>query len=43
MLYEVITLYLRLSALFALLLGALTITLSLRRYNAAQHARAALV
>ncbi|NVK44374.1 MAG: hypothetical protein HWE39_24345 [Oceanospirillaceae bacterium] len=36
-------LYLRLSALFALLLGALTITLSLRRYNAAQHARAALL
>ncbi len=36
-------LYLRLSALFALLLGALTITLSLRRYNAAQHTRAALL
>nr|WP_067290954.1 FtsX-like permease family protein [Marinobacterium profundum] len=36
-------LYLRLSALFALLLGALTITLSLRRYNAAQHSRAALL
>jgi putative ABC transport system permease protein len=35
--------YLRLSALFALLLGALTITLSLRRYNAAQHTRAALL
>ncbi|MFC6670855.1 ABC transporter permease [Marinobacterium aestuariivivens] len=36
-------LYLRLSGLFALLLGALTITLSLRRYNAAQHSRAALL
>lgn len=36
-------LYLRLSALFALLLGALTITLSLRRYTAAQHSRAALL
>jgi putative ABC transport system permease protein len=36
-------LYLRLSALFALLLGALTISLSLRRYNAAQHSRAALL
>jgi len=35
--------FLQLSMLFALLLGALTITLSLRRYTAAQHTRAALL